>query len=338
MSARAKWGRDILGHGAKKISFKVGIIKGEQVAAASFTQHGGKRVNVLIWGAKNAIPFSTTQKQERFKFDYTGGWKKYHNAKMWKNMKNVCKPDRELKRRLPMVVKVCKMPNGDYWSLQKWQRLAPNMGKRPVGLQKLEELYASHFTKEFIPVLWFKASWSKWGKTGQNFDKVYGTYSCNGWPVGGAESTSVGVPQDDFGRNIYFDIVNKEWKKSGAYTKPGGWHTWNSFLAHRKSGVFCAGVFPTMKGYPSRPGCDKSTKFRATALGPGVTPIVRWEGPPPGFYQAGGFPKGYFSAPTNQPKSYTRGPFSDASAIPLNREQMAIAGSGDSCYQINGPV
>src|SRR6185295_7300104 len=53
-----------------------------------------------------------------------------------------------------------------------------------------------------------------------------------------------------------------------------GWHRENSFLTHHRGhtlGDFCYGFFPHF-GHPSGQG----TKYRATAEGPGVTPVVMW--------------------------------------------------------------
>jgi hypothetical protein len=44
--------------------------------------------------------------------------------------------------------------------------------------------------------------------------------------------------------------------------------------AHRGTGVFCYGFF----GHGSRPP-GKGTRYRATVIGPGVTPDVYWESP-----------------------------------------------------------
>ncbi len=48
-----------------------------------------------------------------------------------------------------------------------------------------------------------------------------------------------------------------------------GWHRENGFLSQRPTGIFC---------YALGPSHGKGTKYRATAFGPGVTPIVSWVG------------------------------------------------------------
>ena len=85
----------------------------------------------------------------------------------------------------------------------------------------------------------------------------------------GFRTTSQGNPLDAYGRNIYVDTYNSRYGS--------GWHRENGFLAQRPIGVFCYGFYP----HGSRPA-GKGTRYRATVIGPGVTPDVMWEGPAPG--------------------------------------------------------
>jgi len=52
-------------------------------------------------------------------------------------------------------------------------------------------------------------------------------------------------------------------------------------LTHRSSGGFCYGFYP----HGNRP-VGKGTQYRATVMGPGVTPILFWQGPSPGPFNA----------------------------------------------------
>ena len=58
-----------------------------------------------------------------------------------------------------------------------------------------------------------------------------------------------------------------------------GWKRENSFLTHRPNGTFCYGFYPH-GNHPS----GKGTKYRATVIGPGVTPDILWQGNAPGPY------------------------------------------------------
>jgi len=50
-------------------------------------------------------------------------------------------------------------------------------------------------------------------------------------------------------------------------------------LTHRANGTFCYGFYP----HGSHP-VGQGTKYRATIIGPGVTPDVLWQGSAPGAY------------------------------------------------------
>jgi len=106
----------------------------------------------------------------------------------------------------------------------------------------------------------------------------------------------------------------------------------NGFLTHNSRGNFCAGVYPNMFGRgPAGAGSD----YRATAIGPGVTPIVTWEGPAPGHYAPGGFTHqenglpNYNTLPT--PPSRSGVGYSASEDATFAAEERAVAGAGDSC-------
>ena len=61
-----------------------------------------------------------------------------------------------------------------------------------------------------------------------------------------------------------------------------GWRRENSFLTHGVTGGFCYGFYP----HGSRPS-GRGQRYRATVIGPGVTPDVYWEGTPPAVYERG---------------------------------------------------
>jgi hypothetical protein len=102
------------------------------------------------------------------------------------------------------------------------------------------------------------------------FHQIYGRLTYRGLPVYGFRSTPGGVPLDDYGRNVYLDTLGS------AYGT--GWRRENSFLTHRPTGGFCYGFYPRS----GREGRGK--RYRATVIGPGVTPDAYWEGTPPQRY------------------------------------------------------
>ena len=262
---------------------------------------GGKTVHVLAWGAVNAVPPERGGKQVAFQLDYSGGFDKYYNEDpavqklraKYNRIKNtpgyLASPVvRELQRasefarnywkdgfggscaaydgpELAWLVTACKAPDGSYWAVQSWQRLLPDYGVQPSATQSAWEVHLAHWTGE-LPVLKIDTDWA-WHR----WDHLYGTYTYQGKPVYGFKATSTGAPLDTFGRNLYVDTFDSQY---GA-----GWIRENSFLTHTGTGVFCYSFNPH-GAHPAGNG----TKYRATILGPGVTPDVMWEGTPPGPY------------------------------------------------------
>ncbi len=84
-------------------------------------------------------------------------------------------------------------------------------------------------------------------------------------------STRLGNPLDGYGRLIYVDTFNSRYGR--------GWQRENGFLTHRPNGVFCYGFWR----HGSHP-VGRGTRYRVTAVGPGVTPDVVWAGQAPGRY------------------------------------------------------
>jgi hypothetical protein len=117
-------------------------------------------------------------------------------------------------------------------------------------------------------VLTVKMDWAY-----RKFDHMYGSFTYDGIGVYGFHSTPSGQPQDTFGRNLYVDTYNS------AYGS--GWRRDNSFLTHQPNGTFCYGFYP----HGSHPAGNGS-QYRATIIGPGVTPDITWQGPAPGPYDA----------------------------------------------------
>jgi hypothetical protein len=222
----------------------------------------GKKHRVLAWGAVNAVAPTQSRPQVKFRLDYAGGWGAYRRQ-VWKTFRNACAPYDG--PALKWLVTACKAPDGSYWAVQSWQRMLPNYGLKPAPKQAVWELRLSHWTGE-LPVLEVNVNWAY-----RQYDHIFGRFTYRGQPVHGFRSTSSGVPLDAFGRNLYVDTFNS------AYGK--GWKRENSFLMHKGSGAFCYGFFPHGNRPPGR-----GERYRATIIGPGVTPDVHWEGAAPGPY------------------------------------------------------
>jgi hypothetical protein len=223
---------------------------------------GGKTHRVLAWGAVNAIAPTTSRRQIAFRLDYSGGWGTFRRD-VWRGFRNACRPYDG--PALAWVVTACKAADGSYWAVQSWQRMLPNYGLEATPKQAVWELRLSHWTGP-PAVLEVKLDWAY-----RRYHHLYGRFSYAGRPVHGFRATPGGNPLDTFGRNLYLDTMDS------AYG--GGWRRENSFLTHRGSGAFCYGFY----AHGSRPAGD-GTRYRATIIGPGVTPDVFWQSPAPGPY------------------------------------------------------
>ena len=115
------------------------------------------------------------------------------------------------------------------------------------------------------------------GRAG-HLDELYGRSCYKGVGTYGFTSNSYGAPTDSYGRLVYVDGFNPPLWGSG-------WRRENSFLVHRPSdGGFCDALWPNRYGRTNASGY--AMKYRATVDGPGVMPMMYWQGPPPGNYPA----------------------------------------------------
>jgi hypothetical protein len=203
---------------------------------------GGRTRYVVAWGAINARAPNRRRAQVEFRFHYGLGGK------------GVCLPYDG--PPISWLVKACKAPDGSYWALQAWVRLKPNYG----GTTGAKELHLSHWRGP-LAMLTISQNWAE-----RRYRHMFGRLTYAGRGVYGFRATGQGAPLDSYGRNIYVDTYESRYGK--------GWHRENSFLTHHRGhtlGDFCYGFFPHF-GHP--PG--QGTKYRATAVGPGVTPDVLW--------------------------------------------------------------
>jgi hypothetical protein len=256
--------------GDKDVSNPTLAVNSKGIALVSYTTNAGLARHVLVWGAVNAIPHPTDppSTQQKFQLDYSGGWKSQKNARYWKTFKNGCKrydgPD------LPMLVTACKAPDGSYWALQAWQRNLPLRGFDPwTAEQKAVELHVSHWTGP-LPALEIYQAYT-YGNANQGF---FGRLVYQDQPVYGTKSPSATVA-DTWARNIYIDVFNSDYGQ--------GWKHDTAINTHPTNGAFCYTFTPQAppKGYPSdKPhGNGLGDRYRILVMGPGVTPIVQWEGP-----------------------------------------------------------
>lgn len=233
------------------------------VAHLTYLSHGRKR-HVLIWGAINARTPTVTRRQVKFNVDYSGGAARGGIAH-WRKFRTACRPYDG--PRLHWFVTGCKARDGSYWAVQTWARLVPR-GRTMTSRGIARELRVSHWSGD-VAHLTMNADWAY----SSALDHLYGMLNYGGSPVYGFHSTRRGVPLDTYGRNVYLDTLNSDLGP--------GWRRENGFLTHNPTGVFCYTFYPK-PGIPT----GKGEAYRATVIGPGVTPDVVWEGRAPGPFDA----------------------------------------------------
>jgi hypothetical protein len=240
--------------------------KGE--ALVSYVRSSGTPRHVLAWGALNALAPTSGQPQVRFKFDYTGGWGKYRKPGYWMTFRSACRPYDG--PTLADFVAGCDAPDGSYWALQSWQRIMPGLGFQPFAPnQGRYELHLSHWTGP-LPQLSVAVHYTyRHSAVG-----LFGQLTYLGQPVYGLRVTPAGNPKDRYSRNVYIDTLNSVY---GA-----GWHRETGILLHNPGGTFCHSFVRQIPppGYPNRDVVPAAPgdAYRVTVMGPGVTPVVSWEG------------------------------------------------------------
>lgn len=237
------------------------------VALLTYRSEGRLR-HVLAWGAINARTPTRGTRQVAFRVDYSGGWGS-RRRDVWRGFRNACGPYQGPK--LQWMVAACTAPDGTHWMLQKWARLLPPFGLRPIGSESAVELHLSHWSGE-LPEFVVKTDWVY-----RNYDHLYGWLTYRGKGVYGFKNTRFGSPLDSWGRNVFVDTFNSRYGR--------GWKRENAFLTHTGSGAFCYGFFPHTWRGQSRP-VGKGEAYRASVMGPGVTPILFWTSPAPGPFNA----------------------------------------------------
>lgn len=278
-------------------------------------KQGGKVVHVLAWGAVNAIPPTPTGKQVAFQLDYSGGFDKYYNedAAIQKLRKEFAKirytpgylanpVTKKLQQAsqyasnywntggfacgkydgpaLAWLVTACKAPDGSYWAVQSWQRRLPHRGIDPwQPVQGSSSFDVSHWSGDIASV----SVYVDWPRTfNYETEQIFGRMTYAGQPVHGFRTTASGAPTDGYGRGLYIDTLDSAY---GA-----GWKRETSIVFRNPSGSFCYSFYPTndvsLPGRPSRPAGNGS-RYRISAMGPGVTPDVEAEADGIGRYDSG---------------------------------------------------
>jgi hypothetical protein len=238
--------------------------KGE--ALITYTREGGRVRHVLAWGAINAREPNPVLPQVRFQIDNSGGWRKYRRL-VWNTFRNACGPYDG--PQLVWMVAACKAPDGSYWALQSWQRIQPMRGFaafKPAHMKY--ELHLSHWTGplaqlDVSPNFTYGGMWQG----------LFGRLLYKGVPVHGFRTPTDRV-YDFSARYFYIDTFNSVWGP--------GWKRAAAKVTHDPNGGFCFSFVPDRPppGYPNRNirPAGNGDRHRVTVMGPGVTPVIQWEG------------------------------------------------------------
>jgi hypothetical protein len=246
--------------------------KGE--ALVTYVRESGQVRHVLAWGAVNARWPNPALAPTRFRFDYAGGWRKYGHT-VWHSFRDRCRPYDG--PELVWLVAACKAPDGSYWALQSWQRIQPMRGFaafRPAHMKY--ELHVSHWAGP-LGTLEVSPNWTYGGR----WQGLFGRLLYRGKPVYGWKTPSATV-RGAYARYFYIDTYDSAWGP--------GWKRAAAKVTHNPNGAFCFSFVPDRPplGYPSReirpPG--NGERHRVTVMGPGVTPVIQWEGRSLGPYDA----------------------------------------------------
>lgn len=255
--ASPAWASELIARNATDVRLEV-----NQAGTALLSYRAkGQQHHVLAWGATNAALSESGRRQVTFRLDYSGGWGAFRRP-VWRTFANACRPVRP---DLHWLVAACRAPDGSYWAVQSWQRTLPVYGMPAPPGRDAWELRLSHWSGP-LPRLEVQFGW-----TYRRFHQIFGRLTYRGLGVYGFSWTPRGVPLDDYGRNIYVDTLDS------AYGP--GWRRENGFLTHRPTGGFCYGFYP----HVNRPS-GRGVRYRATVMGPGVTPDAYWAGTPPRRY------------------------------------------------------
>ena len=219
------------------------------------------------------------QPQTKFKIDYSGGWGAFHKANYWQTFRNAC--TRYDGPALVGFVAGCKAPDGSYWALQRWVRLEAMRGFAPF---KKEHTYgrAPRFSLDR------SASglevWPNWTYGGDQ-QGFFGRLTYDGKPVYGT-APSPTVTDLFTAQRLYRHPQLRLWKRLETGYRDQHAQAERRLLLHVHRPVAARRLSGTRGGYPSNEprGPGLGDRHRLTVMGPGVTPVVRWEGARLGAY------------------------------------------------------
>jgi hypothetical protein len=159
--------------------------------------------------------------------------------------------------------------------------------------------------------------YSRWSKfspggyqgylAGQHYTVLYGSLTYSGYGVYGP-GNRFGAPTTTYGRNVYIDTFNSDYGP--------GWRRVMGVLTQPPNGTFCYEL-SKKGGSRGKTGISRVERYRLTAIGPGLVPVVQAEIRGPTFR---------FGAPDYDPRTMKWGTGFSAEQAQALRDQAAMIG------------
>lgn len=275
----------------------------------------GKQINVLAWGAKNAVAPTTTHVQTSFKLDYTGGYQTHYVENPL--VKTTLATLRTLQQQMATAT-VVGNNKVRYALAPKIAAVYQTLGRLRTASTTFRNA-CGPYTGPPLPWLvvactasdgsyWALQSWQRalpnlglapWAPA-QSVRELHLSHWSGELPVLEIHLDWVNTQKAEhlFGRLMYLGqpVHGFGSEASGNPTDtygrniyldvldaPGyglGWKRENSFLTHNPGGNFCYALYPHA-AYPGYPAGDRpagnGASYRATVIGPGVLPDIGWQ-------------------------------------------------------------
>ena len=254
--------------GDRDVGFLSLKVNGRGEALVSYRRADGARRDVLIWGAVNAhAPDAdrpqvqlSVRLQRRLEVARHRAVRPLVQGHVPRVRRSAARPPRRrLQGARRVVLGVAELAEARADARFR-ARSAPS--RTPI------ELHVSHWSGP-LPALEVSPNWT-YGGTLQG---LFGRLTYRGEAVYGFRTPSA-TRRDPYARFVYIDTFNSVYGP--------GWKRDTGIVTHRRNGAFCYSFVAQAPppGYPSREprGPGNGERHRVTVMGPGVTPVVQWEG------------------------------------------------------------
>ena len=237
-------------------------------ALVSYTREDGQVRHVLVWGAINALPPSQTVPQATFRFDYSGGWKKYGRV-VASAFRDRCRPY----DGAPLVFLVDGVQGAGRELLGGPGLVPAAAGARLRALdadQGKLEFHVSHWSG---PPAQLDVS-QNWTYDGTLQGALRAADLPAASPSSGSGRRRARAARDGYARYVYIDAHDSVYGT--------GWRHDTAVVLHLRNGAFCYSFVAPGRRRPairtaSRAG-PRSATSTACGDGPGRHPDVGWAG------------------------------------------------------------